>query len=206
MFVYRNHLVLVVILIYVDDILVVGNSLPHIQPFIYLLNTLFALKDLGDLSYFLNIEVNCSAGSLCLSQAKYISVLLIHTDMVSCKPTSTPMDAGISSSVSDGPLFDNSTLYHSIVGALQYCTLTCPDLSFAVNKVFQYFHALIVSHWHVLKRILRYLKTTNNLGLHFTKSSHNSLTCYTNVDWANCPDDRRSTSGYCVFIGANLVS
>lgn len=135
MFVYNEKSITVVILIYVDDILVVGNCLQRIQEFISALNKLFALKDLGDLSFFLGVEVQRSAGSLHHSQTKYINDLLKKVDILLCKPVAIPMAAGTVLSLFDGPLFEDATKNRSIVGALQYCTLTRPDLSFVVNKV-----------------------------------------------------------------------
>ncbi|PON48871.1 hypothetical protein PanWU01x14_234040, partial [Parasponia andersonii] len=82
------------------------------------------------------------------------------------------------------------TSYRSIVSALQYCTLTRPELSFSVNKVCQFLHAPTSSHWQAIKRILRYLKTTINNGLSLQASSDLQLICYTDGDWASCPDDR----------------
>lgn len=189
-----------------DDIIVTGNNSSFIQQFICSLNNLFALKDLGDLSYFLDIEVQRSFGSLFLSQQNYFNDLLKHVDMFSCKSMATPMAAGSSFSIKIGDVLSDSKQYRSIVGTLQYCTITRPDLSFVVNKACQFLHAPTTTHWNLVKRILRYLKTTSQLGLSLSASSPFSLTSYTDVDWANCPDDRRSTSGYCVFLGPNLIS
>lgn len=116
------------------------------------------------------------------------------------------MATGSPISAHDGELLQDQKQYRSIVGVLQYCTLTRPDLSFAVNKVCQFLHAQTTSHWNLVKRILRYLKSSYTLGLSFTNSGPLALTCYTDADWASYPDDRRSTSGYCVFLGDNLIS
>jgi histone deacetylase 1/2 len=101
---------------------------------------------------------------------------------------------------------EDSTRYRSIVGALQYLTLTCPDLSFSINKVCQYLHAPTTSHWTALKHILRYVKDTINVGTTFQKSPSTHLSVFSDVDWAGCLDDRCSTGGFAIFIGPNLVS
>ena len=101
---------------------------------------------------------------------------------------------------------DDSTRYRSLVGALQYLTLTRPDLSFAVNKVCQFLHAPTTTHWTAAKRIVRYVKDTVNLGLTFHKSSATLVSAFSDSDWAGCLDDRRSTGGFAVFLGPNLVS
>ena len=78
-------------------------------------------------------------------------------------------------------------------------TLTRADLSFSVNKVCQYLHAPTTTHWTAAKRILRYVKDTLQLGLMFTHSSHALLSAFSDVDWAGCLDDRRSTGGFAIF-------
>ncbi|KAB2629117.1 hypothetical protein D8674_033912 [Pyrus ussuriensis x Pyrus communis] len=135
------------ILVYVDDIIITGSSTPVCQSIISKLQSLFPVKDLGDIHYFLGIEVHRSAKGFLLNQSKYALDLLKKTDMLGVKPCTTP----------------------------------------------------------AVKRILRYLKGTLDSGLWFTKGQQ-VLTAWTDADWAGCPVDRRSTSGYCVFLGPNLIS
>ncbi|KAL6344223.1 hypothetical protein AAG906_035448 [Vitis piasezkii] len=87
-----------------------------------------------------------------------------------------------------------------------YCTMTRPNIAFAVNKVCQFMHHPSDVHWQAVKRILRYLKGTSHFGLFLQPSYNFNITCYTDADWASCPDDRCSTSGYCLFLASNLVS
>ena len=101
---------------------------------------------------------------------------------------------------------EDSTQYRSIVGALQYLTLTRPDLAYSVNKVCQYLHAPTTEHWIAAKRILRYVQDTLNVGITFTKSSSTFLSAFSDADWAGSLDDRRSTGGFAIFVGPNLVS
>jgi histone deacetylase 1/2 len=100
----------------------------------------------------------------------------------------------------------DSSKYRSIVGALQYLTLTRPDISYAVNKVCQYLHAPTTVHWTAAKRILRYVKHTLTVGLTFSKSTSTLVSAFSDADWAGSVDDRRSTGGFAVFVGPNLVS
>jgi histone deacetylase 1/2 len=110
--------------------------------------------------------------------------------------------------VAQGELLDpeDSTKYRSVVGALQYLTLTRPDLSYAVNKVCQYLHAPTTMHWTAAKRILRYVKHTMTVGPTFVKSNSTLVSAFSDADWAGCADDRRSTGGFAVFFGPSLIS
>ena len=183
---------LVFIMVYVDDILVTGPSSAACQTVITQLSTLFPIKDLGALHYFLGIEVQRSSTGIFLSQTKYILDLLTKAKMDGAKPCSTPLST--SKLDHDSPPLENVTEYRSLVGALQYLTWTRPDLSFAVNLVCQFMHTPRVSHFQAVKRILRYLKGTIDLGLWFTKSSSPPyLTAFSDADWAGCSLDRRST-------------
>lgn len=96
-------------------------------------------------------------------------------------------------SIHDGEKLDPeaSTRYRSIVGALQYLTLTRPDISFGVNKVCRFLHCPTTVHWIAVKRILRYIKGTLKLGVKFRKSESMMVGAFADADWAGCPDDRR---------------
>jgi histone deacetylase 1/2 len=109
-------------------------------------------------------------------------------------------------SATDGVLLssEDAIEYHSIVGGLQYLTITRPDLSFAVNRVCQYLHAPTDMHSSAVKHILRYVRLTLSFGLHLRSSSSGVLSAFSDADWAGCPYDRRSTGGYAVFLGPNL--
>jgi histone deacetylase 1/2 len=100
----------------------------------------------------------------------------------------------------------DSSQYTSVVGALQYLTLTRPDLSFAVNKVCQFLHSPTTVHWAVVKQILQYVKGSLGLNLKFRRSPSMLVSAFSYADWAGCPDDRRSTGGFAVSLGSNMVS
>jgi histone deacetylase 1/2 len=172
------------------------------------LNKEFDLKDLGDLHYFLGIEVNKVSDGIILSQEKYASDILKRVGMSDCKSVNTPMSTSEKLSVHEGDLLgpSDATQYRSMVGALQYLTLTRPDISFAVNKVCQYLHAPTTVHWSAVKRILRYVKHTMKLGLKIGKMSSLLVSGFSDADWVGCIDDRRSTEGFAIFLGSNLVS
>ncbi|GJW39030.1 ribonuclease H-like domain-containing protein [Tanacetum coccineum] len=142
---------------------------------------------------------------LFLSQKKYARQLLERAHMVNCNPSRTPIDTD-SKLGPDGVPVQDPTLYRSLAGGLQYLTFTRPDLSYAVQQVCLYMHDPREPHFAALKRIMRYVQGTLELGLQLYASATTSLVGYTDADWAGCPSTRRSTSGYCVFLGDNLLS
>jgi len=168
----------------------------------------FALKDLGDLHYFLGIEVKRSRDGLLLSQQRYATDVVQRAGMGKCKPINTPLATSEKLSAIDGVKLgpDDATRFRSVVGALQYLTLTRHDISFSVNKVCQILHQPTTMHWSAVKRILRYVQGTLNLGLKVRPSQSMMVSAFSDADWAGCPDDRRSTGGFAVFLGCNLVS
>jgi histone deacetylase 1/2 len=188
-------------LIYVDDIIVASSSQAATDALLKDLSHEFSLKDLGDLSFFLGIEVQKVANGIVLSQAKYAQDILTRVGMVNCTGVSTPLSSSEKITAQEGDLLgpEDSTNYRSMVGALQYLTLTRPDISYAVNKVCQYLHAPTTVHWTAAKRILRYVKHTRIVGLTFLKSSSTLVSAFFDADWAGCVDDRRSTGGVAVF-------
>jgi histone deacetylase 1/2 len=172
------------------------------------LNENFAIKDLGELHYFLGIEVKRSPNGLLLTQEKYASDLLGKLDMTDCKPDPTPLSTTdpLSLVVGDPLGTEDNTKYRSIVGGMQYLTLTRPDLVFSVNKVCQFLHAPTTAHWAAVKRIMRYVKDTISIGITFQPSSSTLLSAFSDADWTGCLDDRRSTGGFAIFLGPNFIS
>jgi histone deacetylase 1/2 len=195
-------------LVYFDDIIVASSSQAATNALLRNLERDFALKDLGDLHYFLGIEVKRQGGDLLLKQERYATEVLQRVNMMDCKAVATPLPSSEKLSLYDGEKLgpQDSTRYRSIVGALQYLTLTRPDISFAVNKVCQFLHSPTTVHWLAVKRILRYLKGSLSLGLRICKSTSMLISAFSDADWAGCPDDRRSTGGFAVYLGPNLIS
>jgi len=126
--------------------------------------------------------------------------------MTSCKPVDTPMDPNVKLLPRQGELLYDSSKYRRLVGKLLYLTITRPDISFAVSVVSQFLQEPCQSHWDAAIRILRYVKRSPGTGLLYKDHGHTEIVGYTDADWAGCPWDRRSTSGYCILFGGNLVS
>lgn len=194
------------LLLYVDDIILTASTPVLLQQLTDRLRAEFALKDLGPLHYFLGIEVVRRPDGFLLHQKKYAHELLDRAGMLNCTPVSTPVDTKAKLSATDGSPAPDASLYRSIVGALQYLTLTRPELQYAVQQVCLHMHAPRDAHWTAVKRILRYLRGTLDLGLSLHASADTDIVAYSDADWAGCPDTRRSTSGYCVYLGPSLIS
>ncbi|XP_024046566.1 uncharacterized mitochondrial protein AtMg00810-like [Citrus sinensis] len=197
---------IIVVLIYVDDILITGSNSHLVEKVIHQLGAEFALKDLGEFNYFLGLEVTSTVDGLHLSQTKYIGDLLKKAQMVNCKGCPTPMSSTEKLVKDKGAVFENPSLYRSMVGSLQYVTLTRPEIAFIVNKLNQYLSNPSVFHWQVCKRVLRYLQYTTYYGLQFYSSGSLKLTAFSDADWGSDLDDRKSVGGYCVYLGNNLIS
>lgn len=139
------------VLVYVDDIIVASSWSEATNALLKDLEREFALIDLDNLHYFLGIEIKRNSDGLVVLQAKYVADIIKRTNMSNCKPINTPLSSVDKLS---------ATNYRSVVGALQYLTLTRPDISFTVNKVCQFLHAPTMIHWTAVKRILRYIHGT----------------------------------------------
>lgn len=143
LFVLRRGQDLVYLLLYVDDIVIMVSSSALLRDIMATINGEFKLKDMGALHYFLGIQVHRSSNDFFLHQHQYALDLLDRTGMIDCRPCSTPIDtAGKLSALCRMPLSDaDASSYHSIIGALQYLTMTRPDLQYAVQQACLHMHA-----------------------------------------------------------------
>lgn len=205
LFVYSSHLATVYILVYVDDLIITGDNINFMECFISDLHKTFALKDLGNLHYFLGVKIIRNHTGLIISQKGYTEDVLTRSKMTNSKPISTPADTSTPLQKDGEPFFD-SKLYRQVVGSLQYATITRPDIAYAVNRVCQYMHSPKTQHWKAVKRILRYLNGTLDHCLHFEPTKASSLLAYSDAGWISDKDDSRSQYGFVVFHGNNLIS
>ncbi|XP_004295979.1 PREDICTED: uncharacterized mitochondrial protein AtMg00810-like [Fragaria vesca subsp. vesca] len=134
-----------------------------------------------------------------LTQSKYAVDLLRKTKFQDVKPLSSPAAHGKRLSVNDGDVLVDPSEYRSVVGALQYLTVTRHDLAFAVNQVYQYMHRPTTSHWMAVKRILRFVKSTYDHGLVYSPGNL-QLQAFSDADCAGEPDERHYTGGYCIAL------
>jgi hypothetical protein len=177
--------VTIYLLVYVDDIIIASSSPTAAVDLLQKLQHDFALKDLGNLHYFLGIEVSHAKEGIYLSQKKYMMDVLQRAGMLSCKPASTPLSCStkISAQVGDRLSPEDTTRYRNIVGSLQYLTLTRPNISFAVNKACQYLHSPTTVHWTAVERILRFLKHTMDSAFLLRRSPSTMVSAFSDADW-----------------------
>lgn len=194
----------VFLLVYVDDIIMMGDDSALLDTLLHQLSTIFKIRDLGAPSFFLGIETLAINGAIVFSQRRYMCDILNRAGMTDCKLTTPTAVSRVANPTDEA--YDNPTQYRRLVGTLQYLTITRPDLSYSMNRLCQFMHAPTVEHWGLLKRVLRYVKGTLAYGLRFSSSRSTDIHAFSDSNWAGCPVDRKSTSGYAVYIGTNLVS
>jgi hypothetical protein len=192
--------------LYVDNIIITASTTTLLHGIISSLNFEFAMSDLGPLHHFLGVNVHRTSHGLFLSQQQYALELLERANMLNYNPIATPIDTKCKLFGQDGHTISHPSLYRSPSGALQYLTLTRPDLSYAIQQACLSMHYPREAHFQLVKRILCYVKGTAHLGLQLHTGSSSELAAYSDADWAGCPDTCKSTSGFCVFLGINLVS
>jgi hypothetical protein len=166
----------------------------------------FEMKDLGELHYFLGLEVWRNAVQTFVSQSNYVRYVLKIFKMDNFKSFVVPMQQNVKLSCVDGSKEVNDTMYRQTVGSLNYITITRPDISYSMSVLSQFMEKPLEIHWNATKEVLRYLKGTLDYGIKYTDASDVELTSYLDFDWAGNTDDQRSTTGYAFGIGSGVVS
>ncbi|CAL2239063.1 unnamed protein product [Prunus armeniaca] len=189
------------LIIYVDDIVLTGNDTGEQLKLQKYLFQEFEMKDLGDLKYFLGIEVARSTNSIFLSQRKYVLDLLTETGMLGCKRADTPIEMNHKLCEDMDQESTHKEQCQRLVGRLIYLAHTRPNIAYAVSVVNQFMHSPSVSHRNVVDRILRYLKSAPEKGLMFLKNGDLAVVGYTDADWAGSITNRSSTLGCFTFVG-----
>ncbi|XP_019234868.1 PREDICTED: uncharacterized protein LOC109215290 [Nicotiana attenuata] len=198
---------IVVILMYVDDLLITGSNVDLIHEAKDSLHGNFKMKDLGELRYFLGIEVMRSKEGIVLNQRKYALELISKVGLSGCKPASTPMelnhklttvDYDMHMGITEDAKLGDITTYQKLIGKLLYWTITRPDLCFVVQVLSQFMQRTKQSHLNVAMRIIRYIKGSPDLGIFLKKGETHTLTAYCDSDWAAFPNTRRSITSYVV--------
>ncbi|KAJ0837766.1 putative RNA-directed DNA polymerase [Helianthus annuus] len=199
----------VFLLVYVDDVVITGNSEVEIKRIKHILHETFRIKDLGVLKYFLGIEVLYDNKTVCLNQRKYCLELLSEFGYLGCKPVNVPIEQShlISSKLEKNQQdLKNITGFQKLIGKLIYLSLTRPDISYTVQFLSQFMHKPKEVHLNLALRLLRYLKRSPGKGLTFKKSNELKLYGFADSDWAKCLSTRKSVTGFCIYLGECLVS
>ncbi|XP_059640054.1 uncharacterized mitochondrial protein AtMg00810-like [Cornus florida] len=196
----------VALIVYVDDIVLIGDDTTGIDEVKSYLGRQFEIKDLGPLRYFLGIEVARSKTGIFISQRKYVLDLLSASGQLGARPADTPIEQNHRLTDSEGELLSNIGQYQRFVGKLIYLSMTRPDIAYAMSVVSQFMHSPHAPHLDAAIRTLRYLKGCPGRGILFANHGHLRVEAWTDADYAGSISDRRSTSGYCTTIGGNLVT
>eukprot|EP00253_Pinus_taeda_P008949 PITA_08949 len=189
-----------------DDIIFGSNEEDMSQSFALVMQKEFEMSLLGELTYFLGLQIQQKEEGIFLSQTKYLKQILKKYGMENAKPVCTPMVTGCSLSANDESAAVHQTTYRSMIGSLLYLTGTRPDIMHAVGIVGRFQANPKETHLQAVKRIFKYLQGTQNYGLWYPRDTDLTLHAYTDADWAGSVDDRKSTSGGAFFMGSRLVS
>ncbi|KAD0338797.1 hypothetical protein E3N88_44430 [Mikania micrantha] len=175
--------------IYVDDLIVTGTSIELIERFKRQMERRFEMSDLGPLSYYLGLEVIQEEDGIKIKQSGYAKKILQQEGMWECNPTKYPMEPGLKLAKDDGSNLVDATAYRRTVGCLRYLTHSRPDLAYSAGYVSRYMQAPRSTHAQAVKQILRYIKGTVDLGIHYKKNGSNSLIGFSDSSLLTDSDD-----------------
>ncbi|GKE83170.1 retrovirus-related pol polyprotein from transposon TNT 1-94 [Tanacetum coccineum] len=199
-----KHILLVQI--YVDDIIFASTDPKACDIFSNEMSSKFQMSMMGQMSFFLGLQVSQNPGGIFINQSKFALEILKKFGMDSCDPVDTPMVDRLKLDEDPLGIPVDQTRFRSMVGSLMYLTASRPDLVFVVCMCARYQASPTKKHLEALKRVFQYLRGTINWGLWYPKDTAMALTAYADADHAGCQDTRRSTSGSAQFLGDKLVS
>jgi hypothetical protein len=192
--------------IYVDDIIFGSTKTSLGKEFAKTMQAEFEMSLMGELKFFLGIQINQTPEGTYIHQSKYVKELLKKFDMSESKPSKTPMHPTCILEKEEVSKKVEQKLYRGMIGSLLYLTASRPDILYSVCLCARFQSDPRESHLTAVKRIFKYLKGTTNLGLCYRKSSEYKLVGYCDADFAGDRIERKSTSGSCQFLGDNLIS
>ncbi|KAK0586597.1 hypothetical protein LWI29_009370 [Acer saccharum] len=192
--------------IYVDDIVFGSTNKTKVDEFVSVMSSEFEMSMVGELNYFLGMQVKQTSMGIMLNQSKYAKNLVKRFGLENGKDFETPMSTTLKLDKDEKGKSVDQSLYRSMIGSLLYLTASRPDICFSVGLCARFQANPKESHLKAVKRIIRYIKGTHSLGLFYSFDTNDILVGYCDADWAGNIDDRKSTSGGCFYVGNNLVS
>ncbi|KAI4312619.1 hypothetical protein MLD38_037423 [Melastoma candidum] len=206
LFLKKHGIELLIVQIYVDDIIFGSTNNTLCNEFAELMKDEFEMSMMGELTFFLGLQIRQTSEGTFIHQEKYTKQLLKKYELTNSKHLSTPMSTNAIVEKDESGKDADPSLYRSMIGSLLYLTASRPDILFSVCLCARYQSAPKESHLTHVKRIFRYLSGTTNLGLWYSKRSLFDLIGYSDADFAGCKIDRKSTSGTCQLLGDMLIS
>ncbi|MBW0501514.1 hypothetical protein O181_041229 [Austropuccinia psidii MF-1] len=193
--------------VHVDDIAIFGKD---VEPFKAEISREFDVKDIGSADLMLGVKVTQQDDLISLDQQHFCESLLDLYGMGDCRPVCTSLIPNPHlSSASEEELSSFNALgisYRSAIGSINYLsTATRPDLSYAVSSLSQFLERPGINHWKAFLHVLRYLRGTQDLALTYYKGDNSGIVAYSDADWGNCPDTRRSITGFLAMFSGCLV-
>ncbi|KAK2372230.1 putative mitochondrial protein [Trifolium repens] len=192
--------------IYVDDIVFGGMSNAMVQHFVQQMQSEFEMSLVGELTYFLGLQIKQMDDTIFISQSKYARNIIKKFGMDNATHKRTPAPTHLKLTKDEKGISVDQSLYRSMIGSLLYLTASRPDITYAVGVCARYQADPKVSHLTQVKRILKYVNGTSDYGIMYSHCENSTLYGYCDADWAGSADDRKSTSGGCFFLGTNLIS
>nr|GEZ28952.1 hypothetical protein [Tanacetum cinerariifolium] len=192
--------------VYVDDIIFGSTNKELCKASEKLMKDKFLISSMGELTFFLGLQVKQKVDGIFISQDKYVAKILRKFGLINGKLASTPID--IEKPLLKAPDGEDVDvhIYRSMIGSLTYLTLSRPDIMFVVCACACFHVTPKVSHLHAVKRIFRYLKGKPHLGLWYLKDSLFNLVAYSDSNYAGASLNRKSTTGGCQLLGCRLIS
>ncbi|GJS51507.1 putative ribonuclease H-like domain-containing protein, partial [Tanacetum coccineum] len=206
LFIRRNKKDIMLVQVYVDDIIFGSTNKSWCDEFEALMQSRFQMSSMGELTFFLGLQVKQNKEGIFISQDKYVAEILKKFDLVNVKAAITPMETKLPLTKDEEAFDVDVHLYRSMIGSLMYLTASRPDIMYAVCVCSRFQVTPKTSHLNAVKRIFKYLKGKPNLGLWYPRDSPLDLEAFSNSDYGGSNLDRKSTIGGCQFLGQRLIS
>ncbi|GJR48224.1 putative ribonuclease H-like domain-containing protein [Tanacetum coccineum] len=206
LFIKRDKKDIMLVQVYVDDIIFGSTKKSWCDEFEALMKSIFQMSSMGELTFFLGLQVKQNKAGIFISQDKYVAEILKKFDLVNVKTAITPMETKVALTKDEEAVDVDVHLYRSMIGSLMYLTASRPDIMYAVCVCSRFQVTPKTSHLNAVKRIFKYLKGKPHLGLWYPRESPFDLEAFSDSDYSGSNLDRKSTTGGCQFLRQRLIS